>query len=286
MNIFSDDLVDLHIHTQFSDGTDSLEELLDNLRKANIKIFAITDHDTSEGATKMKSLVPDDMIFIPGCEFSSITPVRKLHLLGLNFDETTDEMKAIFKEGREKRVDKFQRRINFVREKHGIEFSEDTLNRLLSIKSVGKPHIADEIVKMGLATDRSDAIKRFITGCKLNSDRIDAEKIIPAVHKSGGLAIWAHPLGGENERHLTEEEFLQQLEYLIEIGLDGFECWYSRYNEEEVNMLLKNADKYNMLVSGGSDYHGKGKNISLGELNDFDRKVHAINLTVLKSIIN
>lgn len=142
------------------------------------------------------------------------------------------------------------------------------------MKAAGKPHIAGVIVKMGLAETVSGAIEKYMKNLPGDNDKLDAEKAIFAINTAGGIAVWAHPLGGEGEKHLSEEEFSAQLDLLVGYGIQGLECFYSRYGKNEISFLCGTADNNGLCKSAGSDYHGSVKNIEIGtlsrEISDFN----------------
>ena len=260
--------IDLHIHTNASDGTDSPEELLTKLHEFGIKKFAITDHDTIKGALAMQNIITGDINFIKGIEFSCITRNNsKCHILGLNYDENNQAFIDALNTGDKLRHEKFYKRIEFLRDKFEIIFTDDEIKSLLAIPSVGKPHLGNLIVSKGYAKTRTEAIENIIDKCKTGNDKIDAELAINAINSSGGVSIWAHPLGGERERELPEQKFIETLCELISYGLQGLECFYSKYALEKCTWLKNIARKNDLLISGGSDYHGTNKSIPLGKLN-------------------
>lgn len=264
---------DLHIHSTASDGTDTPEVLLEKIKKANIGIFSLTDHDTINGAAEMEKLVPNDIVFIKGIEFSCKTSAGKCHILGYGYNENSPEFKEILKEGMEKRRRKLDCRIEFLKSNFGIEFSGDELSKLYSMNSVGKPHLGNLLVSKGYADNRNEAIEKYIDPCRTESDRLDGTAAVKAILASGGTPVWAHPLGGTGEKPLTDEQFEQQLAVLTAAGIKGLECYYSRYTAEQIDFLLSAAVKNNLLVSGGSDYHGSNKTVQLGELNSFGKVI-------------
>lgn len=272
--------IDLHIHSIASDGTDTIPMLLENLRASGIGIFSVTDHDTITGALEMQELVPGDMTFIKGIEFSCVTSAGKCHILGYGYDENAPEFQAVLEEGRTKRRAKLERRIDFLRDNFGIVFSEEELSALHSMNSVGKPHLGNLLVSKGYADSKDSAIRKFIDPCKTESERLDGEKVISAVLSAGGVPVWAHPLGGTGERLLSEEEFSRQLALLKAAGLKGLECYYSRYSEEQVQFLLGSAKSNGLYISGGSDYHGQNKTVQLGELNAFGKVIFSDLITL------
>ena len=260
--------IDLHIHTNASDGTDSPEELLTKLHEFGIKKFAITDHDTIKGALAMQNIITSDINFIKGIEFSCITRNNsKCHILGLNYDENNQAFIDALNTGDKLRHEKFYKRIEFLRDKFEIIFTDDEIKSLLAIPSVGKPHLGNLIVSKGYAKTRTEAIENIIDKCKTGNDKIDAELAINAINSSGGVSIWAHPLGGERERELPEQKFIETLCELISYGLQGLECFYSKYALEKCKWLKNIARENDLLISGGSDYHGTNKSIPLGKLN-------------------
>ena len=226
--------IDLHIHTNASDGTYSPEELIKKIQEAGIKIFAVTDHDTIDGALKLKKILDDkSLIFIKGIEFSTriSRTGAKCHILGLNYNENHPAFQNALNAGAKLRHEKFFKRIDFLREKFNITFTDSEIENLLKIPSVGKPHLGNLIADKGFASSRVEAIENFIDKCKTGNDKIEAELAIKAINDSGdgSISVWAHPLGGEREEELSKEKFQQILKDLISFGLKGLECYYSKY---------------------------------------------------------
>ena len=277
-------LIDLHIHTQASDGTDSIRELLTKIKQQGIRVFSVTDHDTVDGAREMAAQVDLSEIFISGVEFSCKTPLAKCHILGYWIDCDNDELQTALQEGERLRRKNLEVRLAFLKREWGIAFPQEAVDRLYAMKSVGKPHIAREMLKLGWGRDIDDAIQNYMNGCKVQNDRIDAEMAIHAIQAAGGIAVWAHPLGGEGSRHLSAEEFEKRLEVLRGEGIQGLECFYSRYSGEEAAYLRRRAESLGMPVSGGSDYHGENKTISLGELGTDGREIRREQITILSEL--
>lgn len=272
--------VDMHMHSRYSDGSDSIGELAQKVEAAGIGVFSLTDHDTADGNC-IRELVPDSVLFFNGIELSCKSSVRKCHILGYDFDEQNKDLREIIEEGRKLRKLKFVRRISYLKEVHHIEFDPGTMEYLRSLPGVGKPHIAKALVDAGYGETITEAITTYLNGCRTGSTRVDAEKAVRAIRSAGGIAVWAHPLGGEGERHLTEREFDEALKVLLEYGIQGLECYYSRYNQEEIAFLLRKAAEHHLYVSAGSDYHGTVKNIAIGEVNTFGRAVYEEELSLV-----
>ncbi|MBO5572783.1 MAG: PHP domain-containing protein [Clostridium sp.] len=277
---------DLHMHSAYSDGSDTPAEIIEKLRRREITTFALTDHDTIAGCDEMARVVPEDMTFFRGIEFSCKSDAGKCHILGYAYDPKSPDIREAVAEGERLRDRKFYERLEHLRVQHGIVFDSDEMHWLLSRTSVGKPHIASLLIKRGLVTDIKEAIDLYIDDhgqkMKTGNTRIPASMAVKAILAAGGIPVWAHPLGGEGERRISAEEFQAQLETLLSYGLQGLECWYSRYTEKEIQGLLGTAQEKGLLVSGGSDYHGKNKpTIYPGLLNCENVTVPEESLTIL-----
>ena len=258
-------LIDLHIHTTASDGSDSPAELARKV--AGLRIFSVTDHDTIDGALQMENLVPQGTVYIRGVEFSCVSPAGKCHILGYGYDPRHPALLAALEEGRTLRLEKLQRRLEALRAHFGIILTDDELSRLYSLNSPGKPHLGKILLDRGLAETLDGAIQTYLKIRVPGRDRIDAGGTIAAIEKAGGRSVWAHPLGGEGEKRLTPEKFEDQLQTLLAAGLKGMECHYSRYSREEIQFLRDRAAAHGLTVTGGSDYHGINKrDLELGML--------------------
>ncbi len=275
--------IDLHIHTVYSDGTDTPEVLIKTLRNFNIGTFAVSDHDTIEGCRAVLPLVPHDIKMICSVEFSCKTEYKKCHILGLGIDIYHPAITDTVNAGKRLREAKLYSRLEHLKNVHGIVFSDKDVNTLKSKNSVGKPHIARILVRDNYADSIDAAIKNFLTFRGYN-DKLDAKFAIDAIISAGGIPVWAHPLGGEGERRLSEDDFKHQLSLLLSAGIKGLECYYSRYTKEDIAFLLNSAKENSLLVSGGSDYHGENKNISPGELSSDSSEIDLDNITVLRKL--
>ena len=273
--------IDLHLHSTASDGSDNIPGLLEAVTKCNLHVFSLTDHDTIEGTLEMEKIVPPDIHFIRGIEFSCITPYQKCHILGYDFDPENADFLDALNLGIKLRQEKLYRRLAFFKEHFGFELTKEEADWLFSINSPGKPHFGKLFVNRGMAPDIRTAIEQYVKKCKDGNDRIDAQTAIQAILSAGGIPVWAHPLGGEGEKRLTREEFSLQLETLISYGIRGMECYYSRYEQDDIDFLVKQAQKHHLLISGGSDYHGKNKpDLHPGKLNAEDMDVDKDALTL------
>lgn len=277
--------IDLHIHSNYSDGSFSIDDLLKNIRVAGLTTFALTDHDTIEGCIEVFDKITSDVKFIPSVELTCLAGDIKCHILGYNCNPNDEKLCALIELGKVLRRKKLETRIEFLKERWGIELTKSELDWLYSRRSVVKTHLANILVQRGLSSDNVSAMKKYLDGCKTGNTRFDGEEAISAIKSAGGIPVWAHPLGGEGEEHLSPIEFMPKLSKMIEYGIEGLECFYSRYTNEEALFLEDCAQKNNLFVTAGSDYHGTNKNgINLGQLSSDTTMPQKEQITILSVI--
>ncbi len=278
--------VDLHLHSNNSDGSDSVQILYNEICNAKLNVFALTDHDTISGLEEMENLISSNIKFIKGVELTSLCNDIKCHLLGYGVDYNNLELKNLIEKGKLLRRQKLETRIDYLKNTWNIELTEEEKQWLYSRKSVVKTHVANILVKRGLAKDNLSAMQKYLDACKTGNTRFSGEEAISAIKNSGGIVVWAHPLGGEGEVHLTKEKFIPKLEKMLDFGIQGLECFYSRYNEEESLFLFECTQKYNLFASAGSDYHGANKsNIEIGKLNCDNKTIDPKKITILNTLL-
>lgn len=264
--------IDLHMHTSYSDGSDSVSDLLDKILTTDIKVFSITDHDSILGSNEMETLLKQrnndnhSLSFIPGVELSCVTPKGKCHILGYDYDKNNQTFLSLLQKVKDMRKSNLDRRLEFLKDVHSITFSDKDINWLYTLNNAGKPHLAKLIINQGKATSISEAITKYLLACDTVSAKIPAKEGIDAILNAGGIPVWAHPLGGEGEKRTSLESFNNLFILLKEYGIKGLECYYSRYTLEEINFLKETAAMNGLLSTGGSDYHGLNKDIQLGTL--------------------
>ena len=276
--------IDLHIHSTASDGTDTFEEIVEKIScKAGIKIFALTDHDTIAGIEKLPATFPDKTFFINGVEFScKIADGAKCHILAYFFDAANEAFQQLLSKGNELRKVQLDRRLKYLSKKYNIAFSESDVAEICQSTVVGKPHIVNFVAqKFGLD---KESLYKDLRKCYVEDARQEAATVIKAIKASDGISVWAHPLGGEGEPLLSAEVFKSRLHELYNLGIQGLECYYSRYINEQENFLAQSARENNLLISGGSDYHGLNKTITLGELGAESPDIKFNQLTILQKL--
>ena len=277
----------MHLHTTASDGSDSPSVLIEKAKARGIEIMSITDHDTLVGVKEALILGDVGVKIVTGIEFSCCVSGEDgfdCHILGYGFDIGSETIARAVKHGREMRLLKLEKRLEYLRDAFGIEFSNEEIRELRSYNSVAKPHLARLIINHGLADSVADAIDKYLKGVKFPDDRINASEAIDAIREAGGVSVYAHPLGGERERRLCIDELTPRVKTLFELGIDGLECYYSRYSAEESRSLSRLAKSLGLLASAGSDYHGENKTVPLGLISADGGVVEREDITLLKAL--
>ena len=245
---------DLHLHTHFSDGTFSPEELTRNGQEQGLAALALTDHDTVEGSTRMMAACESAGIeFIAGTELTAEFTDVELHLLGYFLDIHNERLLqeiARFQEVRQDRIREMVQRLNAI----DVPLEVETVFALANCRSPGRPHVARALVKAGLVATLDEAFDRFLKKNRpawVPKAKMSALQGIELIHQAGGLAVMAHP--GLNR---TDDI----IPHLVEAGLDGIECFHTKHSNSTSTHYLELAAKHHLLVTGGSDCHGFSKN--------------------------
>jgi predicted metal-dependent phosphoesterase TrpH len=244
---------DLHLHTQFSDGTFSPAELVAHAVQQGLSAIALTDHDTVEGcAATARECEAVGIEFIAGTELTAEFADTEVHLLGYFLDTLNPRLLAEitkFQAVRQQRIHEMVARINEL----GVPLRVEDVFALANCKSPGRPHVARALAKAGLVKNLDDAFERFLKKGRVAwvpKARMSALESIQLIHQAGGLAVMAHP--GLNR---TDEI----IPGLVEAGLDGIECFHTKHSTVMSERYLEIADQHHLLVTGGSDCHGYSK---------------------------
>ena len=272
---------DFHIHSKNSDGEFSVEHIVKLLEVLKINKFAITDHDNIDSVFYLKGKKCN---YISGVEMSSRYMDTNMHILGYYIDGDLTKLKGLCEKVRSARKGRLEEHISKLMSEFNLEFNQKDIDIILSDTStLGRPHIGRLLIKYGYVKTMEEAFEKYLY--KVHSSifyRVDAKTVIDAIHEAGGIAILAHPKDIEKKYKIDIEEFLP---HLIEIGIDGIEVYNSIHKFEDTIRYKKLAEKYELLTSGGSDYHGpnvKGK-VKLGILaKDYIPKINVEELTFQK----
>lgn len=251
-------LIDMHMHTNYSDGELSPDELIELAIEKNIGTMAITDHDTLNGIKSVDKSKYPNINIINGIELSAKADKGRIHILGYGIDLDSKILNDKMSELKTNSINHVISIYEQIKKDYGIRFNYDDLIEMFNANhNLGRPDLAKLCIKYGLANSVQDAFDKYLIDAynkiRGRSKGLPYSECIELINKSGGIAVLAHPKSLE----LNEKEFLIMIRSMIECGLKGIEVYHSSHSSEEMEYYLNIANEYNLLVSGGSDYHGK-----------------------------
>lgn len=253
---------DLHIHTSFSDGTHTPEEIVEQAQKAGLKTIAITDHDVIDGiALAIKKGEEAGVEVIPGIEFTTEAFDTEIHILGYFIDYRSPKLiEAITKiqKGRIDRIYKICEKLKGL----GVNLEPKKILKLAGNKAPGRPHVARALVAQGYVKNFREAFGKYIDfhgPAYVSHYKLSPEEAVKLVTAARGVAVYAHPAVSNCDKIIPD---------LMVVGLAGIEVYYTGHNQSQTQHYLNLARKNGLLVTGGSDYHGfrSGREVELGEL--------------------
>ena len=245
--------VDLHTHSTYSDGTLTPSALVAEAKRRSLRVIALTDHDTLAGLPEAEQASRDTGLkFIPGVELSTNSGSFETHVLGYYVNSSDVVLTARLSELAAQRVTRAERiveRLNTL----GIPVTMERVREIAGTGSIGRPHIARAIIELGHAESVSDAFDLFLGTSRpgfVPRERALPEDSVRMLVAAGALPVLAHPLStGDIEGMLNR---------LVPVGLVGMEVYYGGYDVATRNELAGIADRWNLIPTGGSDYHGPG----------------------------
>lgn len=252
--------VDMHTHTVYSDGEFEPRDLIEKALNNNIGTISITDHDNILAYSTLKD---DENIkkglikLIPGIELSAKVPKGRMHILGYNIDLENDALNNKMTDLRNNSFYYIIALLNQIKIDYDIMFDYRDIKELFNKRgNIGRPDLAKLLVKYGLACNVQDAFNRYLIPAyektRGKTKGLPYEECIKLIKEAGGISVLAHP----NQLLMDDVELEDTLKNMIECGLDGIEVYHSCHTKEETEKYLELAEKYNLLISGGSDYHG------------------------------
>ena len=260
--------IDMHMHSTVSDGTDTPEEILANVKEKGLELFSLSDHDAIKGSIEIKErLSHDDPYFTPGIEFSCKDSEGQYHILGYGYDVDSQAMHDVVELGHSYRIKKLIGRLEFIKNEYGFAFPQEEIEKLFELDNPGKPHIGNLMVKYGYVDSKDNAIRNFIDNLHFTDQYVKPEEAIEAVLEAGGIPVLAHGFYGTGDQLILGAEMEERLQHLMALGLKGVEAYYSGFTKKLEGDMLALAEKYDLYVTAGSDYHGKNKLIPLGDTN-------------------
>ena len=258
-------MIDLHTHTNNSDGTDSPHALINKALSEGITVLGITDHDTTSGWLDAIAARRANLALVLGAEISCLTEDDvAVHMLGLLFDGENATMQTMLEESRDSRLPRM-RRMTELLTADGIDISlEEVFAAMPEGATLGRPHLADALVAKGHIASRDEAFTNLLhNGSKYYVTHIapTPEDAIKVIRQAGGVAVIAHPFATRRGQTLSAMSFPS----LIAAGLNGVEVDHRDHSHAEREELRELARDLGLVVTGASDYHGTGKLNSIGE---------------------
>ncbi len=250
-------IIDLHTHSTYSDGTETPEELLLVARESGLKALALTDHDTVAGIPEFLKAAEQypELLAIAGVEISTIYFSREIHLLGLFLDPDCVELQDFLNDIQRKRRlrnELMAQKLTYL----GYDTDIELLRELTKGQIIGRPHFADYLLKNYDFEDSQDVFNKLLKRNapafvpRLLPSPLEAIKVI---HQAGGIAVWAHPIYRKSKERSWCRKILKDL---VPAGLDAIEAYYTQFNEQQTQIIKDLAVEFDIALAGGSDYHG------------------------------
>ncbi len=255
--------IDLHIHSTASDGTLSPAEILKLAQKLKLKAIAITDHDTIDGSKEALQIgIPPSINFLTGVEISASSPpsisyAGSFHILGYSIrldDPQLNTTLAVLQQARKNRNPKIVKHLNDM----GFEFSLEDVASEIGNGQLGRPHIARYMLKRGFVKSIDEAFRKYIAQGKpayVDKYRVDCERAIEIILEAGGIPVLAHPILLNFDKKKTIDLFA----LLKDMGLKGVEVYYPENSPDMATFYIELAQRYGLLKTGGTDFHGSLK---------------------------
>lgn len=257
-------MIDLHVHSTYSDGTCTPAELTALATKRGLSAFALTDHDTIEGIHEAVTAAKTTQVeVVPGIEFSTEYSGRDIHVLGLDLDCHNTHLQENLKQFQAARRDRNLKMIQKLADL-GIDISAAQMEAAFGDAVMTRAHFARYLLEKGYVADLKEAFSRYIgdqAPCFVPRTKVTPSMAVRLICEANGIAVLAHPM----QYHFSEPELTTLLKSLKSDGLAGIEAIYSTHSRAQEASLRMTAKRLGLAISGGSDFHGSNKpDIRLG----------------------
>lgn len=253
---------DLHLHTTCSDGSFTPEEIVALAKEKGIDVIAVTDHDTTKGVElAQREGQKLGVKVIGGIEVSTLSGSKEVHVLGFNLDTSTPQFAQDVNRLSQMRNNRNKQLVAKLK-KHGIEINLDEIKT--QGKTIGRADIAKEMVAKGYCKDIPEAFENYIGNgkkCYVQVKRMSTVEAVEFIARHKGVSVLAHP----KNLHMTHETFEKFLQSLVKAGLNGIEADYFTHTTAERKFYNQMAKKYNLFVTGGSDFHSTTYGVAIGK---------------------
>ncbi|MFC1503782.1 PHP domain-containing protein [Spirochaetota bacterium] len=248
--------VDLHVHSQYSDGSDSIERIFSLTKERNISFLSITDHDTiaSQGEAVTLSRSFPNITYITGTELSSHYNGMSVHILGYNFDHTNKSLQSAIARIQDARQKRNMEMISLLAS-HDIPLSPEDIPAFSKELSVGRVHIAQAMKTHGYVKSIKEAFTRYIgdrSPCYVKRWKYTVDEITEIIRKAGGISVLAHP----SDLGLKKNAYADLFSYMKSAGIEGVEAYYSKSKKSVMGRLAELAKRFDLCITCGSDHHG------------------------------
>ena len=249
-------MIDLHVHTTASDGQYTPAQIIQKAAEKNIKVIAITDHDTTAGLSEAKEEGKKlGITVVPGIEINITFPTGEFHLLGLGLKEPSKSLNIIVENVIKNRNERNKQILNIMNA-DGVPLTEEELYADFPGTVIGRPHFAAELVKHGIVKTRHQAFDQYLgRGRKWYVPRIctNLDEAIVAIQESGGVPVIAHPMS----LYLSWGKLPDMLKECYEKGVAGIEAFHPGARVTECLRLEELGRKIGFIITAGSDFHGE-----------------------------
>ena len=279
--------VDLHTHSIYSDGCDEPVSLINVAKENNVSVLALTDHDNIDGSKELIQENKKEIYIYSGVELTAKVKKGRMHILGYNIDLDNPNLNSRLKEIRETSIYNMLLYIELLKKDYNIIIQQNKIDELLSLKgNVGRPQLALILIEMGYCKEVQECFDKYLTPVYEKARNlkkgIEQEEAITLIKEAGGVASLAHP----GTLKLTPIELKRELLKMKQIGLECIEVIHSNTSIEMRKYYYGLAQELELLISGGTDYHGYSvkPDITLGHGRNENVEIYSNDLSLTKNI--
>ena len=251
--------IDLHIHTTYSDGAYSPEQVVDTALDCNLDVIALTDHDNVLSHKIAMDYVKErgyKLEIIPGVEINTIYKGYEVHILGYFMDTNNEDFIELLKSQQQARINQTTQIVELLNKKAGIKVKFEDIKSLVAPGgSIGRPHIARAITAAGGVANVMEAYSKYINDSSpvyVARKTVSPHDAVEIINEANGIPVFAHPIDVDISDKLTKE--------LVNYGLRGIEAYHRKHSPAVVEYFSSLAEKYGLIITGGSDFHAPSVN--------------------------